>query len=143
MQPDRFLTAGTWLDNAETDLALAKEIAQRYPSRACFHAQQAAEMSLKAALIAVADDHPRTHIGDLLIRELQGLGEDVPDDVAGAANRLDLFYTGSRYPDALGGADPRKVLQAIDASGAVAQAQRVYDFAAALVERVREGASRE
>lgn len=137
MQPDRLVTAGTWLSNAQTDLALAKEIAERYPSRACFHAQQTAEMGLKAALIAIADDHPRTHIGDLLIRELQGLGENVPADVIGAANRLDLFYTGSRYPDALGGADPRKVLQTVDATGAVAEAQLVYDFAAALIERER------
>jgi len=43
----------------------------RYPSRACFHAQQAAELALKALLIALTDDHPRSHIGDVLIRELQ------------------------------------------------------------------------
>ncbi len=136
MQRDRFEAARLWLGNAATDLALATDISQRYPSRACFHAQQAAEMAMKGVLIALADDHPRTHVAEGLLRELEELGEKVPDDVVRSANRLDLFYTGSRYPDALGGADPRKVLQVVDADGAVAHAQTVYDFAAALLERL-------
>lgn len=135
MQRDRILAARMWLANAETDLALAKDISANYASRACFHAQQSAEMALKAALIALADDHPRTHIGDGLVRELEALGENVPSDVAAAANRLDLFYTGSRYPDALGGADPRKVLAEADALAAVTQAGAVCAFAAEVIER--------
>ncbi len=136
MQRDRIVVARLWLSNAETDLALAGEIAAKYASRACFHAQQSAEMALKAALIAVTDDHPRTHIGDGLVRELEALGEHVPADVASAANRLDLFYTGSRYPDALGGADPRKVLVEADARAAVDRARTVYAFANDVIARV-------
>jgi len=71
MQRDRFVAASTWLGNAQVDLEVATEISGRYPSRACFHAQQAAELALKALLIALTDDHPRSHIGDVLIRELQ------------------------------------------------------------------------
>ncbi len=134
MQRDRFVAARTWLNNARADLALAAEIADRFPSRACFHAQQAAELALKAALIAVADDHPRTHIGDVLVGELADLGIDVPTAVVEAANRLDLFYMGSRYPDALAGADPLKVLQADDAEAAGARAGTVCEFAAMLLE---------
>jgi len=48
------VTAHTWLDNAPADLQLVAEIAERFPSRTCFHAQQAVELALKAALIAVA-----------------------------------------------------------------------------------------
>ena len=125
-----------WLSNAETDLELAQDITARYPSRACFHAQQSAEIALKAALIALADDHPRTHIGDLLVQELQALGESAPSAVVAAANRLDLFYTGSRHPDALGAADPRKVLQRRDAESACLDASHVYDFGLALITRL-------
>ena len=96
--------------NAETDLAIAGEIAERYVARSAYHAQQAPKMALKAALIAIADGRPRTHVGGDLLEELAGLGESVPADVVVAANRLDLFYMGSRYPDAVGGADPRAVV---------------------------------
>lgn len=53
MQRDRFVAARTWLQNARADLALAMEIAERYPSRACFHAQQAAELALKDTVMLV------------------------------------------------------------------------------------------
>ena len=116
MQRDRLAAARLWLSNAETDLELAREIAGRYASRACFHAQQSAEMALKGLLIALADDHPRTHIGDGLVRELEALGEVVPPGIIAAAN-----------PDALGGADPRKVLVSADArrSGSGGRSRRV------------------
>ncbi len=136
MQRDRLAAARLWLSNAETDLELAREIAGRYASRACFHAQQSAEMALKGLLIALADDHPRTDIGDGLVRELEALGEVVPPGIIAAANRLDLYYTGSRYPDALGGADPRKVLVSADALVAADRAAEVVAFAAAAIDRV-------
>jgi HEPN domain-containing protein len=138
MKPDRFATASIWLGNAEDDLKLAAEISTRYPARACFHAQQASEMALNAALIARAGDGKRTHIADDLLGELRRLAEDVPAEVSEGANRLDLFYMSSRYPDALGGADPRKVLQRRDAQGAIGDARLVYEFAARLVERMRQ-----
>ncbi len=136
MQRDRLAAARLWLANADTDLALAREIAERYASRACFHAQQSAEMALKGVLIALADDHPRTHVGDGLIRELEALGEVVPSGIVAAANRLDLYYTGSLYPDALGGADPRKVLGKVDALAATDQAAGVVAFAAGIIDHV-------
>jgi HEPN domain-containing protein len=129
MQRDRYATADLWLTNADTDLQVCAEIADRFPSRACFHAQQAVELALKAALIALTDDHPRAHVGGILIEELRRVGCDVPEEIATAANRLDLFYMGSRYPDALGGADPSKVLQVSDAELALEQARRVFAFA--------------
>ena len=137
MQPDRFEAAAIWLGNAEDDLALAVEIAARYPARACFHAQQASEMALNATLIAVAGDHARTHVGDDLVSELRRLREDIPAEVSDGANRLDLFYMSSRYPDVLGGADPRKVLQLREAQRAIGDARFVCEFAARLITRIR------
>ncbi len=75
-------------------------------------------------------------MGDQLVRELEALGEKVAPGVARAAARLDLFYVSSRYPDALGGADPLRVLDESDARNAVDQAKRVVSFAADLVTRV-------
>lgn len=136
MQRERVAAARTWLSSARTDLELAQEIAVRFPSRSCFHAQQSSELALKAALIALADDHPRTHVGGELVHELETLGESVPPDVARAASRLDLYYISSRYPDALGGADPLRVLDETDARSAVDQAERVVSYAADIVTRV-------
>lgn len=135
MQRDRIATARTWLANATNDLELAREIAERFAARACFHGQQCSELALKGALIALADDHPRTHVGAALLREFEALGVEIPPAVVAAANRLDLFYVGSRYPDALGGADPLKVLTADDAGRAIAHARDVLAFATHLVER--------
>ena len=142
MQPNRFVTAETWLGNARIDLEVAAEISERYPSRACFHAQQGAEMALKALLIALTDDHPRSHIGDVLVQELRALSVNVPAAVETAANRLDLFYMGSRYPDALGGADPSKVLQVGDAVSAIRQGSDVLAFVEESVERLSAEARR-
>lgn len=133
MQRDRIATARVWLENARTDLDLAAEISESFAARACFHAQQCSEFALKGALIALAGDHPRTHVGAALLGEIADLGGSIPDDIAVAANKLDLFYVGSRYPDALGGADPRKVLTSDDARNAIYIARLVLEFATELV----------
>jgi HEPN domain-containing protein len=138
MQRDRLATADLWLTNADTDLQVSAEIAERFPSRACFHAQQAVELALKAALIALTDDHPRAHVGGILIGELRKVGCEVPEEISTAANRLDLFYMGSRYPDALGGADPSKVLQVSDAELALEQARLVFAFARNVIARAAD-----
>ncbi len=66
-QRDRIAAARLWLSNSNTDLDVAEDLALRFASRSCFHAQQASEMALKAALFALADDHPQTHVGEQLV----------------------------------------------------------------------------
>ena len=61
MQRDRQAVARTWLRSAERDLNVAGAILRDEPALAAFHAQQAAEKSLKALAVAVGDDHARTH----------------------------------------------------------------------------------
>ena len=129
MQRDRFTVAAVRLANAANDRDLAVHVTETFSARSCFHAQQAAEMALKALLIAIADDRPRTHVGGALVSEIERLGMPVPPEVARAAIGLDLFYMSSRYADALGGADPRKVLQAADARHASERASLVIEFA--------------
>ena len=134
MQHDRLRLARTWLQNARNDLDLTETIAERFPARACFHAQQSSELGLKAALVAVADDHPRTPVGGDLVLELRGVGVAVHEDVAAAANALDLYYASSRYPDALAGADPLRVISTGDAHRAVERAHLVFSFASSVVD---------
>ena len=141
MQRDRFKAAQTWLSNVAADLEGARGNADWEPSRACFQAQQSAKMALKATLIALADDHPRTYIGELVTQELQALGESIPSDVMVAAKRLDRVYTASRYADARGGAGPLPTLQKHDAETAFSDAKRVCDFAEALIRQLEVNAS--
>jgi len=57
-----------WLRVADDDLGAAMLLARggRFPSQACFHAQQAAEKCVKAVLTAVNQPFPRSHVLVLL-----------------------------------------------------------------------------
>ncbi len=96
----------------------------RYPA-ACFHAQQAAEGMLKAALLAGGIDSPRVH-------HLEDLMELIPEPQKtrmlqhrAKALLLEKYYLPTRYVDALGGKAPAKVFtlrdadEAIEAAGAI------------------------
>ncbi|MBC5799674.1 MAG: HEPN domain-containing protein [Candidatus Eremiobacteraeota bacterium] len=129
--------------NAAEDLTIACKLAADHPARATFHAQQAAEMALKGVLIAHSDDHPLTHSVGTLLRNLRDEGFDVPAELAADAAALDLYYLGSRYPDAVGDADPAEVVPRADAERACGRAERVISFStssieAALAEHQRE-----
>ncbi len=137
MQPDRFVTAHRWLRGAKADLDLATVIAKGFPARAAFHAQQSAEMALKAILVAISDDHPTTHASSQLVRELRTLSFEVPDDVASAGSSLDLYYLVSRYPDAVGDADPLDLVSADDVALALKRARCVVDFAIATIDALK------
>lgn len=138
MQRSRFVVARRWLRGALSDLALAAQIADEFPARAAFHAQQAAEMALKAVLVAATDDHPTTHSSSELVRELRALPFEIPDAVASAGASLDLYYLASRYPDAVGDADPLDLVSAEDAALALLRAKRVVDFATTSLDRLEE-----
>lgn len=133
MQRDRHAVARIWLRNAERDLEIAVELRERHPARACFHAQQAGEMALKAVLVERVDDHPRTHSTGALVLELRESGVEIPSQLAADVAALDLYYLTSRYPDSLGDADPYDVLGEADARRAIERAERTIDYARAAV----------
>ena len=91
-------TPDDWLRYAKADLALA-----RVPLPAgvlyellCFHAQQAAEKSLKAVLIHHSIAPPRTHN---LARLIDLLPTSIPrTPLLTQAARLTVFATSARYP---------------------------------------------
>ena len=62
--PDRLTDTARWLRYAEEDLITAETLLRQPhvpPRQACWHAQQSAEKALKAVLISLEIDFPRTH----------------------------------------------------------------------------------
>jgi HEPN domain-containing protein len=87
-----------WLRYAKADLALAQVPlpAGGLYELLCFHAQQAAEKSLKAVLIHHSIEPPRTHNLERLIDLLPTTITRTP--VLTQSARLTIFATFARYP---------------------------------------------
>lgn len=101
--------ARSWLHRAKSDLVTARRaLADREavdPWVASFHAQQAAEKCLKAALIMEQIRFPRTHELERL-RSLLPAAWDLPDPETLAG--LSRFAVAGRYPEGMfdAGAEP-------------------------------------
>lgn len=67
------------------------------PEHICFHAQQAAEKSLKAALLARRIDFPLTHDLDELVEIAENAGLHVPEPVDDVG-MLTPYAVALRYP---------------------------------------------
>jgi len=119
-----------WLRHAQSDLNLARLASQQpdiLPEQACFHAQQAAEKALKAALLHRRIDFPLTHdIEELLELAEQG-GLMLPTEVA-QSGALTSYAVETRYPGSLEAVEPSQVDEAIRA------AEQVVRWAAALLQ---------
>ena len=121
--------AGAELQNA----AIMRDNA-RY-SAACFHAQQAAEGMLKAALIALGTDSLRIH-------HLDDLMALIPEPQKTRIHRhrekallLEKYYLPTRYVDALGGKAPAKVFTLRDANGAIEAAEAIVAVCREIIAR--------
>ena len=125
--------AGNWLDQAKRDLDAAMYLTAgaRYES-ACFAAQQCAEKSLKAALIWLAGDRPRTHEISLLVAEVATHRADAGELLSDVA-ALDPYYVTARYPDAVGGGIPGSKFFKPEADLALERASRVVAYVDALL----------
>lgn len=91
-------SAEDWLRYAKSDLELARIEKPEgvLLENLCFHAQQAAEKTLKAVLIFLETDFPRTHNIRTLL-DLLPEGVDVPQEVEESAILTD-YAVESRYP---------------------------------------------
>ncbi|MGH7728400.1 MAG: HEPN domain-containing protein [Vulcanimicrobiaceae bacterium] len=114
-----------WRAAAQQDRDLAQSIVKTFPHLACYHAQQAAEKALKAAITALQGDAVPTHLGRTLLAALSDLGALPPGEVRVAVLALDAYYIPTRYPDALDFADAAAMYGAEEARAAVAQADLV------------------
>ena len=118
---DRLVDTARWLRYAEEDLITAETLLRQPhvpPRQACWCAQQAAEKTLKAVLIFLEIDFPRTHDLDAprnLVPENWQLKATHPDLAS-----LTRWAVDARYPGEMTEATN------VDASEAVEQARAVW-----------------
>ena len=101
MEPDPLLLdVESYLENASKDLRTAERMSEEpgdFRDVVCFHAQQCAEKSLKAVLLAKGVETPRTH-------DLERLLEGLPDSLSRSeilnddCTLLTDFGVAPRYP---------------------------------------------
>ncbi|CAA9461915.1 MAG: hypothetical protein AVDCRST_MAG58-2761 [uncultured Rubrobacteraceae bacterium] len=128
-EPEHVRETGRWLRFAHDDQRGAEALLERDdvpPRLACFLAQQAAEKSIKAALIFLQTEFPFRHDLDLL-RDL------LPDDWAlketpTGLGALSAWAARGRYPGDL----PEATRE--DAKAAIEKARKVYETALADLE---------
>ena len=89
-----------WLSHAESDLRLAK-LAANDPyimgGQVCFHAQQAAEKSIKAALLFGGIEFPLIHDIEELLKLAEDQGIIIPEEVQ-ETDQLTPYAVETRYP---------------------------------------------
>ncbi|NKB69769.1 MAG: HEPN domain-containing protein [Candidatus Latescibacteria bacterium] len=112
-------SADDWLRYAKSDLALARieKPDGVLLENLCFHTQQAAEKALKAALIFVEIDYPKTHNIRTLL-DLIPADIDIPKDVEESVILTD-YAVETRYPGNSESVDEEELRQAIGLAEAV------------------------
>ena len=91
-----------WMNRARSSLAIAKNrVPQAYLEDLCFEAQQAAEKSIKAVMIARNIEFPYVHDLDRLLSLLEDEGEVIPASIR-QASKLTKYATVTRYPGDMG-----------------------------------------
>ena len=118
-----------WLSRAVEDLAVARlALREGHTAHACFLAQQCAEKSLKAFLLARAKHIPRTHkLVDLLEQSLRfeaDLSQFRADCLV-----MDQYYLPTRYPDAVPAGAAGTMPSADEAHDIVSAAERILQSA--------------
>lgn len=96
----------------------------------CFLCQQSVEKALNALLIWRCGDRPRVHFIQRILLEIAESGIAVTEDVS-EVRALDVYYTSSRYPDALGGAEPALTFSSKPSEAALRLVDVALDFVAA------------
>ena len=93
-------SAAEWMNHADSDMKLARIAASDpdiRPEQSCFHAQQAAEKAIKAALLSHGIEFPLTHDIEELLEIAESKGIILPEDVK-EAGLLTPYAVETRYP---------------------------------------------
>ena len=116
-----------WFKEAKEDLKSAKILAKsgQY-HHACFHAQQAAEKAVKAALL-------HFHVakfGHSILKLLEELKKyvEVSEEIVDFAKTLDQYYIPSRYPNVFDKGTPSEYYSKRHAEEALKMAEQVIKF---------------
>jgi HEPN domain-containing protein len=117
-----------WLRQAHSDLAMAVYAsAGGFLAQACYHCTQAAEKALKALLLALDQEPPRTHSIERLLLQVEELGIETTPLRQLPLKSLQRMTTASRYPD--GDEAPVDLFDERDAALALEVAQALVAFA--------------
>jgi HEPN domain-containing protein len=118
---------GRWLTSAERALLIARDLhgLSRHEV-ACFHAEQAAQLALKALLRGVGVPSFGHDVLDLARRVGGAMGASF-GDIGVALSRLSRYSIPTRYPDAWAGGTPADHYGAEDSADAIAEAEAVVD----------------
>ena len=120
--------AARWLRQAEIDLDAAEHARSGgFHAVACFLAQQAAEKSLTAYLIARGAERVWGHALADLCEDAMALDPSF-DVIKSVALLLDKHFLGARYPSALPGGVPHDAYDDIDTQRALEIARDVREF---------------
>lgn len=122
--------AARWLAFAGEDLRVAEwALSADIFNQTCFHAQQAAEKSLKACVAVAGEPLLRTHLIVDLLGALPASARVVFQEMSSQLGRLDQLYVPTRYPDAVPGTLPEGLPFRSHAEEALAVARRCVDEA--------------
>lgn len=116
-----------WVEKADVFFNDAeKHLVEGHYWLTCFESHQAAELYLKALLVALTGLHPYTHDLVDLLDSLVAIGFEINEDIKIAAEILTPHYTLSRYPG-------RRALNYTKS-----RAERCLKYARILIEWVRK-----
>lgn len=120
------MTPIDWIKAAELDLKTAKSLSEKaeFSAPVAFHAQQAAEKSLKAIILEKKLLISKVH--DL--RKLAKEAEIVQDNILDKLKYLNRFYNPTRYPDAAAGSLEEGLPTSEQAEEALKGAEEVVEF---------------
>ncbi|MDA8334645.1 MAG: HEPN domain-containing protein [Peptococcaceae bacterium] len=127
-----------WIKVAHDDLRMTElAIGEDIFGMACFHAQQAAEKTLKGFLIVNNVNYPQKH--DLI--RLNRLCRQIDSNFVELKSQVTLlnqFYMPSRYPDAAVGMTPEGMPTKETARKALDFAREVVEFCSEKIKQVEE-----
>jgi HEPN domain-containing protein len=119
--------AQDWLTQAKRNLAQAVDSAAADRHEwACFAAQQAAEMAVKAVHLHLGQE-ARGHVVRRLLEHLPAAAQ-VPSDLIEAARVLDGYYVPTRYPNGHPAGAPAEHYGAKQSDEAIRYARQTVEF---------------
>ena len=117
-----------WMRTAQANLRSAKGDLERGDYNwACFKAQQAAEMAVKALLYGIGRP-AHGHSVSKLLQRIAEEGFDVPNEVMAAAKALDKCYIPTRYPNAWSEGSPHEYYTEGDGRKAIEDAKKILNW---------------
>ena len=120
-----------WIHQARNDLALAELASENnFLAQACYLASQAAEKSLKGALLELGIEPPHTHVLNDLVKRLGEAGLATQTLEALPLRGLSRMAIQSRYP--MDATPPSDLFDPSDADQALNTARRVLAIVEAL-----------